>query len=222
MSYSVSELFCHFNIKSYSAWQRYLCFARSLRILGPSPEDRRATPCRPLYYRNHEHLPTALISRRTNDERDLQFFDPIADSYQLAQTPNESIPLNRSHTVFQCFHVCLIIPRLDVESNHRLHTNTSSTKESEDFDIYKKQNRVLVYKDCANLGSSLGFASLLEIVCSNTFCLQLFCFRVLFIILTKEVNFVIFLSSRDRGGGGGGECFPCFARSRKGTVLCCV
>lgn len=59
-------------------------------------------------------------NRRTNDKRDLELANTISDGHELAGTPYKTRHLNRAHRVFQCFHICLIIPRLDLKGDDRL------------------------------------------------------------------------------------------------------
>jgi len=58
--------------------------------------------------------------RRTNDKRDLELANTIPDRDKLAGTPYKAFHLNGAHGVFQCFHICLIIPRLDLKGDDRL------------------------------------------------------------------------------------------------------
>lgn len=57
---------------------------------------------------------------RTNDKCDLELANTIPDRDELARAPYQTLHLNGAHRVFQCFHICLIVPRLDLEGDHRL------------------------------------------------------------------------------------------------------
>ena len=64
---------------------------------------------------------------RTNDNSDLKFLDTVTNSNKFACTPNKTLHLNGTDTLFQFSHIGLIVPRFHVESDNRLHQN--KTKE---------------------------------------------------------------------------------------------
>lgn len=58
--------------------------------------------------------------RHTNDNRDLEFLDTIADGHKLTATPYETVLLDSTDSFLELSHVGFIVPRLDFEGNNRL------------------------------------------------------------------------------------------------------
>jgi len=63
---------------------------------------------------------TQTSNRRTDDKRDLELANTIPDRDELAGTPYKTLHFNGAHRVFQCFHICLVIPRLNLKGDDRL------------------------------------------------------------------------------------------------------
>ena len=60
------------------------------------------------------------MNRRTNDKSDLELANSIPDRDELAGTPYKTLHFNGAHRFFQCLHICLIVPRLDLEGDDGL------------------------------------------------------------------------------------------------------
>jgi hypothetical protein len=74
-----------------------------------------------------------------------------------------------------------------------------------------------------NLGNGFWFTGFLRVVCSNTFGLDTFHFRILFIIVPKEINLlIILLFFCSRSGFCIRESFPGLARTGKCVELASV
>jgi hypothetical protein len=57
---------------------------------------------------------------RTNDNCDLKLANTIPNWDELAGTPYKTLHFNGAHSVFQCFHICLVVPRLDLKRDDGL------------------------------------------------------------------------------------------------------
>jgi hypothetical protein len=102
--------------------------------------------------------------QRTDDERDLQFPDTIADRNKLGGTPDQALLLDRADRLLELGHVRLVVPRLDLERDNRL-------------------------------GNCLGFVGLARIVLGYTLSLDTLSLFVLFVVLSKEINILIVVST---------------------------
>jgi len=59
-------------------------------------------------------------NRRTNDKCDLELANTIPDRDELAGAPYKTFHFNGAHRAFQCTHICLIVPRLDLKGDDGL------------------------------------------------------------------------------------------------------
>ena len=66
-------------------------------------------------------------SERTDDKGDLELLDTVADSDELARTPNQAVLLNGAHGLLELDHVGLIVPRLDLERHDGLQARAQIT-----------------------------------------------------------------------------------------------
>ena len=108
---------------AYSAWQLRQSFGHNLQIRQSSLGDHQATRVHPLQIvheiKNYWSMPQTS-NRRTYDKCDLELANTIPDRDEFAGTPYKAVHCNGAHRVFQCFHICLVIPRLNLKGDNRL------------------------------------------------------------------------------------------------------
>lgn len=101
----------------------------------------------------------------TNNDSELELLDTEADRHELGCTPDQTVFLDAADSLFQLLHVCLVVPRLDIEGDNGLgHGDRDELINMMCFFLQKVKSK--------NLCNSLCLSSLLLIVRCNTLCLD--------------------------------------------------
>jgi hypothetical protein len=110
------------------------------------------------------------------DEVDLHLLDTEADRDKLVSTPDQTVHFDLQHALNQFVHVCLVIPRLDVQCDHRFGS-----------------------------GLGLAFLLLL-VLCQSLLAFSDDFRIFLFVIGAKEINLIVIIGGRVLGVLGCSDC----------------